>query len=81
VRTWGKYHCTVDLLFDWSGLICFAKKNVCCHKDDYKPVEQEVNCTVIHPPLVFPGKNNVYRGMMSFRGQANWVKMTAPRAN
>jgi hypothetical protein len=23
----GKYHCTVDLLFDWSGLVCFANKN------------------------------------------------------
>jgi hypothetical protein len=22
----GKYHCTVDLLFDWFGLTCFAKK-------------------------------------------------------
>jgi len=20
----GKYHCTVDLLFDWFGLVCFA---------------------------------------------------------
>jgi hypothetical protein len=23
----GKYHCTVDLLFDWFGLVCFANKN------------------------------------------------------
>jgi hypothetical protein len=23
----GKYHCTVDLLFDWFGLACFANKN------------------------------------------------------
>jgi hypothetical protein len=23
--------------------------------DQYKPVKQEVNCTVILPPLVFPG--------------------------
>jgi hypothetical protein len=22
----GKYHCTVDLLFDWLGLVCFANK-------------------------------------------------------
>ncbi len=21
----GKYHCTVDLLFDWFGLVCFCK--------------------------------------------------------
>jgi len=23
----GKYHCTVDLLFYWFGLVCFANKN------------------------------------------------------
>jgi hypothetical protein len=22
----GKYHCTVDLLFDWFGLVCFENK-------------------------------------------------------
>jgi hypothetical protein len=21
---WGRYHCTIDLLFDWFGLACFA---------------------------------------------------------
>ncbi len=26
----GKYHCTVDLLFDWFGLVCFANKNSNC---------------------------------------------------
>jgi hypothetical protein len=25
-----KYHCTVDLLFDWFGLVCFANKNKFC---------------------------------------------------
>ncbi len=25
-----KYHCTVDLLFDWFGLVCFANKNKNC---------------------------------------------------
>ncbi len=25
------YHCTVDLLFDWFGLVCFANKNKNCH--------------------------------------------------
>jgi hypothetical protein len=52
-----KLNCTVDLLFDWLGLVCFAnrnKKNVSCHTADSKPVKQEVNCTVILPPLVFP---------------------------
>jgi hypothetical protein len=47
---------TVDLLFDWFGLVCFAKKQkfVSCHAADSKPVKQEVNGTVILPPLVFP---------------------------
>ncbi len=27
----GKYHCTVDLRFDWFGLVCFANKNKKCH--------------------------------------------------
>ncbi len=30
-------------------------KIVCCHTADSKPVKREVNCTVILPPLVFPG--------------------------
>jgi hypothetical protein len=25
-----KYHCTVDLLFDWFGLVCLANKNKNC---------------------------------------------------
>ncbi len=27
-----------------------------CHTADFKPVKQEVNSTVILPPLVFPGR-------------------------
>ncbi len=47
----GKYHCTIDLLFDWFGLVCFANKNkiVSCHTADSKPVKQEINGTVIFP--------------------------------
>jgi hypothetical protein len=30
-------------------------KNVSSHTGDSKPVKQEVNCTRILPPLVFPG--------------------------
>jgi hypothetical protein len=26
----GKYHCMVDLQFDWFGLVCFANKNQNC---------------------------------------------------
>jgi hypothetical protein len=54
----GKYHCTVDLLFDWFGLGYFANKNkkmLVVITANSKPVKQEVNGTVILPPLVFPG--------------------------
>jgi hypothetical protein len=52
----GKVHCTIDLMFDRSGLVCFAKKNVSSHSADSKQVKQEVNSTVILPPLVFLGR-------------------------
>jgi len=26
----GKYHYTIDLLFDWFGLVCFSIKNKNC---------------------------------------------------
>ncbi len=26
----GMYQCTIDLLFDWFGLVCFANKNKSC---------------------------------------------------
>jgi hypothetical protein len=26
----GKYHCTIDFLLDWLGLVCFANKNKNC---------------------------------------------------
>ncbi len=29
-NTKGGLHCTIDLLFDWFGLICFANKNKNC---------------------------------------------------
>jgi hypothetical protein len=49
----GKYHCTIDLLFDWFGLVCFANKNKnrTAHS---KAVKQEVNSTEIIAALVFP---------------------------
>jgi hypothetical protein len=59
----GKYHCTVDLLFDWFGLVCFANKNkkiVSCHAANFNSVKQEVNSTVILPALVFPAYPLVY---------------------
>ncbi len=53
----GKYHCTVNLLFGWFGLVCLQIKTkiVSCHTPDFEPVKQEVNGTLILPSLVFPG--------------------------
>ncbi len=40
----GKYHCTIDLLFDWFGLVCFAKKKIVgCHTADSKPAALATN--------------------------------------
>ncbi len=52
----GKHHCTIDLLFDWFGfsLLQIYTKIVSCHTANSKPVKQEVDGTVILPPLVFP---------------------------
>jgi len=41
---------------DYSGLQ-IKTKIVSCHTADSKPVKQEVNGTVILPPLVFPGES------------------------
>jgi hypothetical protein len=48
-------------LFYWFGFVCFANKNkkFSCHTADSKPVKQEVNGTVILPPLVFPASTIV----------------------
>jgi len=50
------YHCTIDVLFDWFGLVFLQIKTkiVSSHTDDSKPVKPKVNGTVILPPLVFP---------------------------
>jgi hypothetical protein len=52
----GKYHCTVDLLIDRFGLVSLQIKTKigCSHTADSTLVKQEVNGTVILPPLVFP---------------------------
>jgi hypothetical protein len=39
---------------DWS-VLQIKTKIVSCHTTNSKPVKQEVNGTVILPPLVFPG--------------------------
>ncbi len=45
------YHCTIDFLFDWFGLVSFANKTkiFSCHTADSKPVKQKVNGIVILP--------------------------------
>jgi hypothetical protein len=55
----GKYHCAIDLLFDWFGLVFLQIKTkiVSCRIAYSKPVKQEVNGTVTLPPLVFPGSD------------------------
>jgi hypothetical protein len=54
------YHCTIDLLFDWFGLVCFAKKKFSGDTADSKPVKQEVNGTVILPPFSIPWQMSRY---------------------
>jgi hypothetical protein len=50
---------TVPLTSCFTGLdlsvLQIKTKIVSCHTSDSKPVKQEVNGTVILPPLVFPG--------------------------
>ena len=50
---------TVQLASCLTGLdlsvLQIKMKIVSCHTDDSKLVKQEVNSTVILPPLVFPG--------------------------
>ncbi len=40
-------------------------KIVSCHTADSKPVKQEVNSTVILPPLVFPNGVNSGQGALA----------------
>jgi len=52
----GKYHCTIDLLFDglFSSVEQIKTKIVSCHTANLKPVKQEANGTVTLPPLSIP---------------------------
>ncbi len=53
----GKYHCTVDLLFDWFRLVCFANKNkkYQLSYSESQTSQTRGHGTVILPHLVFPG--------------------------
>ncbi len=35
----GKYHCTVDLLFDWFGISCVATDNFCFYLQNTNPIQ------------------------------------------
>ncbi len=53
----GKYHCTIDLLFDWFGLACFAHKNKKLSAViQLIPNQSNWRSTVqwYFPPIVFP---------------------------
>jgi hypothetical protein len=54
---------TVPLTSCWTGLdksvLQIKTKIVGCHTADSKPVKQEVNSTVILPPLVFPDQSKL----------------------
>jgi len=52
----GRITVPLTSFFDWFGLVCFANKNKFCQLS-YSgfQTKQEVNGTVILPPLVFPG--------------------------
>ncbi len=62
----GKYHGTIDLLFYRFEIVCFVNKTkiVSCHTADSKPVKQEVNGTVILPPLAFPVSSYSFKSMV-----------------
>ncbi len=56
-NTKGEYHCNIDLLFDWFGSVCLANnKKLSVVMQLIPTVKQEVNSTVIFPPLVFPAR-------------------------
>jgi len=67
----GKYHCTVDLLFDWFGISCMTTDNCCFYLQNRQKselVQREVNGTVILPPLVFHAQGD--------RGKLGCAKMS-----
>jgi hypothetical protein len=52
------------------------KKVVSCHTADSKPVKEEVNSTVILPPLVFPGQSmkSLSWLVFAFSGSAGFAR-------
>ncbi len=74
----GKYHCTIDLLFDWLGLVSFANKNKNCQLSYSRfQTSQEVNGAVILPPLVFPACGNSLKllVLICYNHFRNWLSI------
>ncbi len=52
----GKYHCTIDLLFDWLGISCMTTDNFWFYlQNRLIQTSQTVGQWYRDPPLVFPG--------------------------
>ncbi len=64
---------TVPLTSCWTGLdqsvLQIKTKIVSCHTADSKPVKQEVNSTVILPPLVFPEQTHLSLSHQTMRSR------------
>jgi len=54
----GKYHCTINLLFDWLWLVCFANKNKNCQLSYnlFQTSQTGGQWYSDTSPLVFPGQ-------------------------
>jgi len=51
----GRMAVPLTSFFDWFGISSMTTDNLCFYLQNRpKPVKQEVNCTVILPPLAFP---------------------------
>jgi hypothetical protein len=51
-NTKGGHHCTIDLLLDWFGLVCFANKTkfFSSHTVDSKPVNEAIDFVELKQP-------------------------------
>jgi hypothetical protein len=69
---------TVPLTSCWTGLdlsvLKIKTKIFCCHTADSKPVKQEVNSTVILPPLLFPVATNDIHTSKNYYQNAKGVR-------
>jgi hypothetical protein len=52
-----KYHCSIDLLFDWFGLVCFANKKQKLSVVIQLIPNQSNRRSMVQCYLVFPGRS------------------------